>query len=169
MLNVLGSMGLFVASSNQEELNGRLPADYQWRMADFQKHLGKKKLQTIEEVLGYRQQLSKLYDEGLQSAGWPTTKHCKGTLLLRYPLRVANKQALLERARAKRIELGSWFESPLHPVPFDQHSTFGYEQGICPLAERASQEVVNLPLHEKVTPTEADRILRFFLKHAQKK
>jgi perosamine synthetase len=87
-------------------------------------------------------------------------------VLLRYPVQVANKERLLADARRAHVELGSWFESPLHPVPMDRHERFGYREGECPRAEVTARRVVNLPLHPRVSASEANRIATFFLGHA---
>jgi len=67
---------------------------------------------------------------------------------------------LLAKAQVERIELGSWFESVLHPIS-ESLDRFGYSVGSCPRAERVANEVVNLPLHEGVSTEEAARIVDF--------
>jgi dTDP-4-amino-4,6-dideoxygalactose transaminase len=74
--------------------------------------------------------------------------------------------SILEEARRKQIELGTWFETPLHPLPLDQHRLIGYELGTCPTAESTAFGVINLPLHERVTSGEAERIVDFVISHA---
>jgi perosamine synthetase len=78
-------------------------------------------------------------------------------------LRVANKESLLAAAKAQQVELGSWFETPLHPVPLEVHHRFGYRLGQCPNAESAARETVNLPLHSRVSVAETARIVAFLL------
>jgi perosamine synthetase len=90
-------------------------------------------------------------------------------MLFRYPVRVADKVELLEKAKLARVELGSWFESPLHPLPLSEHHRLGYRVGQCPNAERAARETVNLPLHGQVSEKEAERVLRFLLENAQRR
>jgi len=46
---------------------------------------------------------------------------------------------------------------------------FGYRQGMCPEAEAASREVVNLPTHQKVSMAIAERTLDFLRKQARPK
>jgi dTDP-4-amino-4,6-dideoxygalactose transaminase len=111
--------------------------------------------------------LARLYDERLAAAGWPPAPRPEGTALLRYPMQVANKQRLLSEARDAHVEMGSWFESPLHPVELDKHARFGYAGGQCPRAELASRQLVNLPLHPRVSESEALRVAGFFLQHAE--
>jgi dTDP-4-amino-4,6-dideoxygalactose transaminase len=73
---------------------------------------------------------------------------------------VANKDEALAKAVKYGIELGSWFECPLHPIETDQ-SAFGYHDGECPMGEKASREVVNLPTHRRVGPKTIEKTLRF--------
>jgi dTDP-4-amino-4,6-dideoxygalactose transaminase len=44
---------------------------------------------------------------------------------------------------------------------------FGYRQGMCPEAEAASREVINLPTHPKVHANAAERTLAFLRKFAR--
>ncbi len=71
-------------------------------------------------------------------------------MLLRYPVRVKNKDEVLRQARRRRVELGDWFNHPLHPREANAEA-FGYRRGFCPEGERAANEVVNLPLTERTT------------------
>lgn len=168
MLNALSGAGLFVGSVGQDEMEGKIPDDFRWRMSEFQEKVGTKKLAEAIAGLPYRRELAAIYDRKLAEAGWPTCGLADGTVLLRYPVCVANKDALLEAAKSKQIELGSWFETPLHPLPLEQHHYFGYELGRCPVTEATAREAVNLPVHGRVSKADADRILEFFLQNAQR-
>jgi hypothetical protein len=64
--------------------------------------------------------------------------------MLRYAVRVPDKETFLAQAKRLHIPVGDWFVSPLHPVIRDL-SQWGYQAGQCPLAEQACREVVNLP------------------------
>ncbi len=159
-------MGLFIGSSSEAELNGQMPLDHTWRMSGIQQRAGLSQLTQLEKSFGQKRRLSDYYDHMLAEASWPIAQRQPDTVLLRYPVNVANKAALLESARRERIELGSWFESPLHPTPLAQHINFGYSLGQCPHSEKAAQQVINLPLHNRISMEEAKRIAQFFLLHA---
>lgn len=166
LLHGIGRMGLAVASSSASELRGDRPYDHEWRMASPQCLAGLRQLQGLSASIRHRQMLAARYDAGLMESGWSIARRNEENVLLRYPVMVQNKKELLQRARAAHVELGSWFETPLHPVPLSQHVFFGYSLGQCPNAEAAAGRIVNLPLHQRVTVDEADRVLEFFLKHA---
>jgi len=74
------------------------------------------------------------------------------SVLLRYPVRVPEKQRILAEARRRKIEIGDWYSRPVDRPESLRDKTFGYREGMCPEAERAAAEVVNLPMHGGVTP-----------------
>jgi dTDP-4-amino-4,6-dideoxygalactose transaminase len=160
--------GLLVGSSSEAELEGELPTDHGWRMARAQERAGERLLLTVPGRNAHAQALARLYDEKIAAAGWAAAARPETAALLRYPLQVMNKQPLLRAARAARVEMGTWFESPLHPVPLEKHLRFGYIAGQCPRAELAARRLVNLPLHPRVSAAEALRIADFFLQHAER-
>lgn len=169
VLRGLSRLNLFVPSSGKKELERVMPRDTFWRMSEFQSKIGLKRLSGVEEMVEHRVRLAQFYEEALRSRGWPVVPGLEQTktVYLRYPVRVGNKWELLEKASTSRIELGSWFESVLHPIR-DSLELFGYEAGRCPLAELAANESVNLPTHPGVTESEAERILGFVLRYGTK-
>jgi dTDP-4-amino-4,6-dideoxygalactose transaminase len=161
----LSKVGLFVGSSSTAELAGEVPEDHDWLMGPSQQKWGLRELAKQDAVFEHRKAIAALYDAELAKQGWPALARPEGSMLLRYPVRVGNKEELLDKAKQARVELGSWFESPLHPLPLSEHHRLGYRVGQCPNAERAARECVNLPLHEKVTPAETERVLDFLFKN----
>jgi dTDP-4-amino-4,6-dideoxygalactose transaminase len=168
VLRAASARGLLVGSSSDAELEGELPTDHGWRMARAQERAGERLLPAVPERNAHARALARLYDERIAAAGWAAAARPEGAALLRYPLQVANKEPLLSAARAARVEMGSWFESPLHPVALEKHFRFGYAEGQCPRAELAARRLVNLPLHPRVSASEALRIAEFFLQHAER-
>lgn len=166
LLRCIARTGLAVGSSSAAELAGSMPADHEWRMGASQQLTGVRKLEDIPAGIRRRRMLAARYDAGLAEASWPTAPRDDHAVLLRYPVLVRNKQALLHAARRAQVELGTWFETPLHPTPLNRHAPFGYTPGQCPNAEATAERIVNLPLHDRVTDDEADRVLEFFVAHA---
>jgi len=100
--------------------------------------------------------------------GWRVVKPPDDTdpVLVRYPVRVTDKWAAIEKALKDGIELGAWFELPLHPKEA-KIELFGYRWGCCPQAEKAAREVVNLPLHPRVSEKVARRTVEFVCQFEQ--
>jgi dTDP-4-amino-4,6-dideoxygalactose transaminase len=80
--------------------------------------------------------------------------------LLRFPVRVKDKQAALERAAKRHLELGDWFVQPMHSqmLPYE---CLGYTRGLCPEAEKAAEQIVNLPTHDRVSDRHARKLIEF--------
>lgn len=165
LLRKLSKWGVFVGSSSTEELEGLSPQDHHWIMGPFQERVGIRQLEKYKEDLPARKKLMAFYRQGLIKAGWPALDYDDETILLRYPVRVKNKWDLLDKAQDARVELGSWFESPLHPIKLEDHAIFDYTLGQCPISEQAAEETINLPLHQWMTPEEAQRTLNFVLEN----
>jgi hypothetical protein len=166
VLHAVSRFGLFIGSSSEDELVGERPRDREWLMSNAQQRAGQRMIPTVADRSAHAHVLAEGYERQLRSAGFVTPERLPDAPLLRYPTFVANKNSLLAAARAERVELGSWFESPLHPIGLELHGRYGYVPGQCANAEWAAQRIVNLPLHGGVTPEEAARIARFFVTHA---
>ncbi|MDA8389002.1 MAG: DegT/DnrJ/EryC1/StrS family aminotransferase [Nitrospiraceae bacterium] len=147
----LSLYGLAIGSSTNDELSCRMPGGYAKRMADWQKKLVKRKLSGIASVIEHRAWVVSQYDKLLPEAGFEPLKlpGCYETVFLRYPVRVSDKKGMLESARRNRVEMGDWFVSPVHPN-LSGWEKIGYEKGMCPNAEKACEETINLPTHARI-------------------
>ena len=155
--------GVVVGSSSTAEFEPVMASDF-FKAASFvQARLGLRQLEKIERNIAHRRQMTQLYDQLLEEKGFSARQHdttMMQPIMVRYPVRIAEKQqALMEAARAG-IELGSWFECPLHPIETPLEA-YDYKIGMCPEAERACNEVVNLPLHPRVNEKTARRTVEF--------
>lgn len=168
ILRRMSQLNLFVGSSGSEELNSKMPADACWRMSRFQAEVGLQRLTALSRNLSHRRRLGEFYGDSLRGRGWQLSPLLDSVdiVFLRYPVRVSNKWELLDKARVARVELGSWFESVLHPIR-SSLERFGYQMGTCPLAEGIAGEVLNLPLHEGISIEEAERIVDFIFRHGK--
>ena len=144
-----------------------MPERYAKKMSRLQEWLLRRRLAN-QALLVHRRNLKLAYDQALHSCGLPTLRVSENAdpVLLRYPVRVKNKDEVLRQARRRRIELGDWFNHPLHPREADAEA-FGYRRGLCPEGERAAREVVNLPLTESTTEKTAREAVDFLKQVAE--
>jgi len=130
------------------------------RMGAGQARVGLCAVRRLDANIAHRRRTARLYDELLAARGWPRPTLPDGIdpVLVRYPVRVADKAAAVEAARARHLELGTWFDSPLHQStePLD---VYGYTDGTCPQAEKACREVVNLPTHPRTREKMARKVV----------
>lgn len=166
VLHAVSKLGLFVGSSTESELEGEKPIDHRWRMSAAQQKWGLGLVGSVESRSTHAHALAERYEESLSREGWITPERLPDAPFLRYSLLVANREELVLASRSERIELGTWFESPLHPIAPAVHHVHGYTFGQCPNAEMIARQIVNLPLHLGITFDEADRIAQFFIERA---
>jgi perosamine synthetase len=154
--------GLVIGSSSRAEFEPIMPAGYALRPTHVQCQLGRAEIARLTANLAHRRRLTALYRRELPLLGFrvPPLEPGWDVPLLRFPLRVANKSEALAQAARHGVEIGSWFECPLHPAETDQ-AAFGYVAGQCPAAERAAAEVINLPTHRRVGPRALARTMEF--------
>ena len=154
--------GVVVGSSSTAEFTPDRPAGFFKAMSGLQARSGLGQLGRLAGTIEHRRRMGRLYDRLLDDMDWPRVRIPEhlDPVLVRYPVRVRDKIMALQTAARHWVELGSWFECPLHPVetPLER---YGYRPGTCPVAERASAEVVNLPLHPRAGSATAGRTVEF--------
>jgi dTDP-4-amino-4,6-dideoxygalactose transaminase len=135
------------------------------RMGGLQARAGLREMRRLNRNVAHRRRLRDLYDRLFSEAGWPRPPlpaHLD-PVLIRYPVRVANKEVLAAEARRRAADVQTWWESPIHP-PDTPLERFGYRPGSCPVAERVSREVVTLPTDLRTSPAAARQIAALVLR-----
>lgn len=161
----LSKTGLAIGSSTNEELSYRMPEGYLKKMSKWQTKALEKKLAGIDGLIEHRKWVVSQYYKMLPQAGFSPAVPPKGCepVFLRYPVSVGDKNGVLESARLNRIELGDWFVSPVHPN-LTGWEKIGYEKGMCPNAEMACSQTINLPTHARIGMKEIERSINFLSK-----
>src|SRR5690606_32451957 len=113
---MLTRAGVVVGSSSTEEFRPEMPPGFFKGMSGLQARAGLGQLRKTTAMIEQRRRIARLYDQRLAEHGWPVTPVPEGMdpVLVRYPVRVADKQRALAEAAGHFVELGSWFECPLH-------------------------------------------------------
>ncbi len=158
----LTKTGLVVGSSNTDEFLPVMAPDFFKGMGEMQARVGQRRLRHLDAIIAHRRRMACLYDRLLAERGWPlpAIPTEMEPVLVRYPVRVADKEKALATASRHFVELGSWFECPLHPIETPMEA-YGYHTGMCPQADRACRETVNLPLHPRADEGTARRSVDF--------
>ncbi len=165
----LSKRGVALGSSSIEETqSAEMPDNLFMRMGFIQARAGLREVKRLQENIEHRRKLAALYDELLAQHGWRPRRVGDDTepVIVRYPVRITDKREALDKAAEKRIELGAWFDSPLHAMA-SKFEEFDYERGMCPEGERAGREVVNLPVHRRVSQKTARRTVDFICRFEQ--
>ncbi len=163
LFRYLMKKGAVVGSSSTSEFEPEKADDFFKGISKMQARSGIRQIGRIEENIAHRRKMAQLYDELLAAKGWQSNTDRRDSaepVLVRYPVRIAEKNEALTQAAKAGIELGSWFECPLHPIETPLAS-YDYKLGMCPEAEKASHEVVNLPLHPRTSKKTIERSVDF--------
>ncbi|MFQ6036451.1 MAG: DegT/DnrJ/EryC1/StrS family aminotransferase, partial [Sedimentisphaerales bacterium] len=161
--------GVVVGSSSISEFEPAMACDFFKAISCVQARSGLRQLKKIERNIAHRREMSQLYDQLLEEKGWSARQYDASKMqpiMVRYPVRITQKDKALAEAAKAGIELGSWFECPLHPIETPL-AAYDYEVGMCPEAEKASNEVVNLPLHPRANEKTAKRTVEFITQFTQ--
>lgn len=104
----------------------------------------------------YTRILSELLDLGGAEAGPITLPGGEGHAYHLYVIRAESRDRIADHLRGSGIGCGIYYPVPLHLQPC--FSELGYRQGSLPETERASGEVLALPLFPGLTEPEQDRV-----------
>jgi len=158
----LTRVGLVVGSSSTEEFSPTMPDGFFMGMSDSQAKAGLRQTRKIDRNISHRRRMRQLYEELLRERNCPVVDlpEYVDPVLVRYPVRVADKARAVAEAPGRLVELGTWFECPLHPIETPMEA-YDYIVGMCPEAEKACREVVNLPMHVRAARRTARRSVEF--------
>lgn len=116
------------------------------------------KFPHFEDEVKAREQIGKRYSELLQDVS-VTPKVQKGNTHVyhQYTIRIPNRDTVAETLKAKGIPTGIYYPKCLHEQPV--FASLGYHLGSFPVSEKASREVLSLPMHPWLTHEDQDKIV----------
>ena len=116
------------------------------------------KLPHFESEVQMRARVGARYSSLLPSDCFPPEVHADNThVYAQYTIRVADRDLLAARLKASGIPTAVYYPKCLHEQPL--FSNLGYKWGDFPESERASREVISLPMHPFLTESIQDRII----------
>jgi len=125
------------------------------RLDELQAAVLRARLPRLRAWTTKRRELAAHYRARLTGPVTPVAERDPGHVYHLFPVRVAgNRDSLQAHLRANGIE------TLIHyPVALDQQPAFaGYEPPACPVAARATQELLSLPLHPCLEPAQVDEV-----------
>jgi dTDP-4-amino-4,6-dideoxygalactose transaminase len=90
--------------------------------------------------------------------GTPFVDPRNESIFNQYTIRVARRDALQQHLKDAGVGCSVYYPLPLHLQPCFAY--LGYTDGACPEAERASREVVSLPVFPELTGAQRDHVVR---------
>jgi perosamine synthetase len=133
---------------------------YNYRMTEMQAALGVEQLKKIETIIQKRianaNYLAKRLIQDHNLVLPQVSPHLRHTFML-YTIRVnSGRDALMEYLHKQGVEAKVYFH-PIHLEPFYK-TTFDLSEGLLPVTEKVSRQVLSLPVHAKLTQEELDYI-----------
>jgi dTDP-4-amino-4,6-dideoxygalactose transaminase/serine acetyltransferase len=152
-LSVLSKLNFFIQSTTEEEMKGKRPEKYPVRLSNIQAKVGLSQLRSITQNLEHRRKIAMFYKEALKKLNHKIPEdndRLYNPTYIRYWLIVDDREKLKKLFQSEEIELGEWFNCPIHPKETSLKNVF-YKIGSCPIAEYMTEHNINLPTHLKVS------------------
>ena len=147
-------LGLSIGNYNVIGPEEELAEDFRFTMDTGSERRLAAKLRGINSDVARRRKLAEIYEEWFTSfAGAKPLHSLDGAddVLVRFPVYVDNKQKILSRAEALKIEVAGWYSTPVHPLVEESWGLVGYIAGSCPVAEDMAKHVISFPMNKNVS------------------
>lgn len=151
-----------------------LDLGYNYRITDLQCALGISQLKKLQAWIARRRAIARRYDKAfvVDEVIRPVRvladrQHARHLypIRLRSPKTTGGRDQIFRDLRAEGIGVNLHF-APVHLQPYYRRR-FATAPGLCPEAERASHELLSLPLHAGMTDQDVDYVIDAVRKHAR--
>lgn len=133
---------------------GLLSEDFSTRMSKRAEKKLRRQLGGIVNDGNRRRMLARQYRtafEHTEAINFVRTISSADDVLIRFPVVVNDKQALLHLAKEKRIEAAEWYATPVHPLSGESLEKVGYDGQYCPNAEYMAKHLISFPMGTTVS------------------
>ena len=150
IIGVLEEIGLFEVGFSKEELSGGMPSRYPKRISRPIARIAKEYLPSLTQILEKRRNDSSEYAKEIRTKNLDkniSKTSEKNIAYLKYPFYTKNlveREDLQTHILSRGYYLSDWYENPIYPAGTDQKALY-YEEGSCPVAEKACATIINLP------------------------
>jgi perosamine synthetase len=146
-----------IRNHGQSETYHHVAPGYNFRMTELQAALGLVQLERLPAWTQKRVENASYLSERLSNVVTPQVKEGYRHVFHQYTVRVEDgRDGALERLAEAGIGARVYYPLPVHQQPF--YRRLGYEDEL-PVAEKASQQVLSLPVHPSLTEEDLDRIV----------
>jgi dTDP-4-amino-4,6-dideoxygalactose transaminase len=131
---------------------------YNYRMDGLQGAVLRVKLRHLEAWTEARRRAAAAYDRLLSADGVQTPcamRYARHVYHI-YAIRSPDRQGWQEALKAKGIQTGIHYPTPVHLLP--AYADLGYRRGQFPHAEQAADEVLSLPMYPELTDSQCESV-----------
>lgn len=167
IIALLHDSGFLIQSTTGEEMKGKRPKNYPVKLANIQAKIGLGQLKKLNKNLDHRRKIAMFYKSSLKRLNYEvpeSNNHLYKPSYIRYWFLVNDIGKLKKLFNNNGIELGEWFNSPIHPKGSSLKNIFFLENS-CPAAKYIASHNVNLPTHEKISIRMAARVIKILKKY----
>jgi len=147
---------------HKKEKKGKKPGYIPRKMPNVLAILALNQFKKLEKFVGHQREMAEFYRQELSEIfSLPIEK--EGRVYMRYPLLLKGQDTnrLLKRARRQGMFLDDGWRKTVVVPPDTNQEKMGYIKNSCPKAERAAEQILNLPTHINISKREAKRIVNF--------
>src|SRR5687767_767794 len=133
---------------------------YNSRLDALQAAVLSAKLTRLESWSAARRKNASYYDSAfadVDDVRTPTVDSANESIYNQYTLRVARRGDLQAHLKGRGIGSAVYYPLPLHLQPCFEY--LGYKQGEFPESERASEEVISLPVYPELKQSQLDEVI----------
>lgn len=130
------------------------------RLDELQAAILRVKLGHLDEWSGTRRSRAAYYDrllQGIPGVERPKTAQNREHVFHQYTVRVARRDAVSKELAERGIPSTVYYPVPIHLQPI--YDSLGYKQGDLPETERASHEVLSLPVYPELTDLQIESVV----------
>ena len=115
-----------------------------------------RQFKALEHVAAQRKAIADMYTLGLNKDLQLTFDTSKATNL-RFPILVQGRDRLIGYLKERGVHVSDiWYDAPIAPQKYMHRAAYA---GECPQAEKVSSMMLNLPTHQNVAPSDAQKIV----------
>lgn len=158
-------LGLLTRATSPNEKRGIRDSNIPCLLPNALACLALKQLKDIELINSHRKKITEIYKkELLNISGVEKFLYLPENVLLRYSLKVENRDDLVKYLRTNNVQVGDWYTTPIAPEEVDMGAV-EYFDGLCPSSERICGQIINLPNHINVSENDARRVVNLIKKY----
>jgi dTDP-4-amino-4,6-dideoxygalactose transaminase len=128
---------------------------HNFRMTSIAAAVGRSQLERLPAFTERRRANARRLTEGLAetSITTPTEPSNRRHVYHQYTVRVDDREVFQEHMEEAGVGTGVYYPTPIHEQP-----AYGDHDGSYPVAERAADEVVSLPIHPNVSESDVEKV-----------
>ncbi len=151
---------------HKKEKQGKMPRYFPKALPNALAILALHQMVKLEEFNNHRKQIADFYNKELAGSKFilPAEFQGRKNIFLRYTIKHPKAHEIIYTAwHRENILVGDWYSCPVIPCDTNLQSV-KYKLGSCPIAERLTKSILNLPTHINISIADAKKIVDFLKK-----